>query len=513
MSSATLAAAPVRLPEPLPQQVPVLESPARRKVTRCGRRYGKSRLAMLAAIDGHGPRDAAGQPALPGVLQGWDVVWIAKDYPQLSTVMWREEFIPRFKHLPYVDMNENDMRVSFKGLGNLYLRPETAINGIRGIGKRLKGVILDEAAFYDLEAVLRDVVLPALIDNEGWLVIMSTTNVGLDGNAAKRVPSYFNVLCDQIQRGERSGEWAEFYGTAYDNPRLSRAAIDELVGEYERGSVSLRQEVYAELVTDAGRFYELRADVHLVKPEVLPDPLPSWWEVWGAFDWGYAHWAVFGLFAKAGGAVFLLDSAWARQQQDDELARIAVSLCDDHGLPHRSVPVYAGHDCWQRQTARGASGVTTADVFAAAGLYLRKADIDRINGSRAMRRALSHADETRQRGFYIVDWEPRVGEIEVHGMSTNRRVYEQLKATVPDPNDINKPLKVDADANGKGGDDGSDMTRYGVANKYRDVADPTPPPPLSAWEPAVLATEAERRKVNVTPPGRKVPVDSDWGEW
>jgi hypothetical protein len=503
----------VRLPEPLPQQVPILASRARRKVLRAGRRFSKSRTAMLAAIDGHGPRDEAGVPALPGVLQGWDVVWIAKDYPQLSTVMWREEFIPRFKHLPFVNMNENEMRISVQGLGNLYLRPETAINGIRGIGKRLKGVILDEAAFYDLEATLRDVVLPALLDNEGWLIIMSTTNVGLDGNAAKRVPSYFNVLCDQIRRGERSGEWQEFHGTAYDNPRLSRAAIDELVGEYEPGSVSLRQEVYAELVEDAGRFYTITADPHLVSPADLPAQIPAWWEVWGAFDWGYAHWAVFGLFVKREGAVFLWDTYWARQSQDDDLASGVVALCAEHGVPHRSVVVYAGHDCWQKSTARGASGVTTADVFAKAGVPMQRADIDKTNGARAMRRALAHADGQRARGFYIVDRAPRPGEVEVHGMSGNRRVYEQLKATMPDPNDVNKPLKVDADANGRGGDDGTDMTRYGVATRYRDVPDPTPPPPTSAWQPEILAAEVATRRVNVQRVPKPVLVDPAYGEW
>src|SRR6266700_7579291 len=112
----------LRLPEPLPQQLPVLASPANRKVVRAGRRYGKSRLAMIAAMDGHGPR-VNGVPKLPGVLQGWDVVWVAKDYPQLSTVMWREEFVPRFKHLPFVDMNANEHFVAVRGLGTLYLRP------------------------------------------------------------------------------------------------------------------------------------------------------------------------------------------------------------------------------------------------------------------------------------------------------------------------------------------------------------------------------------------------------
>jgi hypothetical protein len=203
--------------------VPILESPAKRKVLRCGRRFGKSRFAMVAAIDGHGPRDPkTGRRRFPGILQGKDIVWVAQDYPNLSTVMWREEFVPRFKHLPFVSMNANEHYIQVHGLGTLYLRPETAIGGIRGIGKNLGGVIADEAAWYDLEAALKDVILAALLDNDGWLILMSTTNAGLDGNLEKRTPSYFNIICEEIRSKQRSAEWEEFYGTAYDNPRLSK---------------------------------------------------------------------------------------------------------------------------------------------------------------------------------------------------------------------------------------------------------------------------------------------------
>lgn len=248
MSSTLIEAPAVRLPALLKHQEPIRESSASRKVLRCGRRFGKSRFAMVAALDGHGPQLPDGTRKFPGILQGGDVVWVAQDYPNLTTVMWREEFVPRFKHLPFVTMNANEHTIAFQGLGTLFLRPETAIGGIRGIGKNLRGVILDEAAWYDLDSALKDVILPALLDNDGWMILMSTTNNGEDGNAEKRIPSYFNLLCEEIQHGKRSVEWAEFVGTAYDNPRLNSKAIDDLVAEYKDAEVSLKQEVYAELV-------------------------------------------------------------------------------------------------------------------------------------------------------------------------------------------------------------------------------------------------------------------------
>ena len=56
------------VPAPLRHQRPVLLSPTKRKIWRAGRRTGKSRAALLAATDGHGPM-VNGVPALAGMLQ------------------------------------------------------------------------------------------------------------------------------------------------------------------------------------------------------------------------------------------------------------------------------------------------------------------------------------------------------------------------------------------------------------------------------------------------------------
>ena len=58
-----------------------------------------------------------------------------------------------------------------------------------------------------------------------WLILMSTTNAGPDGNTRARVPSYFNLICEEIRAGKRSPEWREFTGTAYDNPATNTGNI------------------------------------------------------------------------------------------------------------------------------------------------------------------------------------------------------------------------------------------------------------------------------------------------
>jgi hypothetical protein len=110
-------------------------------------------------------------------------------------------------------------------------------------------------------------------------------------------------------------------------------------------------------------------------------------------------------------------------------------------------------------------------VFEEHGIYLQRADLDRINGGRAVRRAF----QLRPSGEYLPDGTAvQVGSLYVVDTPGNRRVWDQLANTLPDPNRIEEPLKVDSDAEGRGGDDGADALRYGVATRLGTPKDPTP---------------------------------------
>ena len=279
----------VEIKAPLAHQEPVDRSAAGRKVLRCGRRWGKTRWAFKAAITGHGP-DMGGVPMHRGIMHGLDVFWIARDYKQ-GDALWFEEIRPRFKGLePQVSVNEQQRRIEIKGHGRLWIRTAENIESVRGAGDSLIGVIIDEAAYLNLQPALREVVLPALVDNNGWLVLMSTTNAGPDGyedaEVGKRSPSFFNTLCEEIQAGARSEAWEEFYGTIHDNPVLPPEAVQELIDEYPPDSVELAQEVYAKLVVGGAgvSFPEWRDDVHIARYSPETDHRFRWS---GGGDWGY----------------------------------------------------------------------------------------------------------------------------------------------------------------------------------------------------------------------------------
>ena len=127
-----------------------------------------------------------------------------------------------------------------------------------------------------------------------------------------------------------------------------------------------------------------------------------------------------------------------------------IALAEEHGLERALGEVYAGHDCWERRLARGATGISTYDVFNEHGIDLLKASIDKASGGRAVRRAL-----------HVRDGQPGVVLVKtLH----NQLAYDQLAEILPDPKDVNKPLKVDADSEGRGGDDFADDVEHVIAD-------------------------------------------------
>jgi hypothetical protein len=243
--------------------------------------------------------------------------------------------------------------------------------------------------------------------------------------------------------------------TAADNPYISdqqREAWKQMPeAEYKRF-------VMGDWDSLTGAYYDtLDAEVHLVDRDRLPVNLPPYWRYWASFDWGYRHWSVMCYWATDGdGTDWLLNSVWLRGLQDDELAKAYKEEAPHPGCLRQ---VFAGHDCWARPTHHGASGLSTNDVFGKAGIMMVKADIDPVNGGRAVNRAFKVRDGRSD--TYIVR------------TPSNLKGFDQLSEIVPDEDDVRRPNKVDADANGVGGDDFADAVRHGQSSRMRPAVRPT----------------------------------------
>lgn len=470
MTTAQGDLATLHLPEPVGNQLEWLDSEAARKLLRVGRRGSKTRFAFVAGLSGHGPGWDENEPMFGGVLQGGDVVWICPTYSNLSTVLWREEIEPRMGHLPWVTLNKALHDVEIPGLGALMLRSgdRSAIDSVRGVGKRLRGVIIDEAAHMDLRGALLDVILPALLDNGGWLIIMSTTNAGTDGGyddtGAPQIPSYFNLLCGEVLEGKRGPEWQHFYGTAFDNPTLDRAAIDGLIAEYPPDSPKLKQEVFAELLeTGVGLALPGLSEATHMVPAFHP---PSYWHSWAALDWGYHHpWTLGHYTIDDDGQAYKRESLMGRLDLPEQIDRAVRAA----GIDPSKIAVHAGPDVWRtRVSDKGRikgefTGPTVAENLQLLGWQLIPAADARVAGLNNLRQ-YTYIDPKKPGSVPRFLWMDTPG---------NRACLKQVARTPLDPKRPEDALKVDADSAGRGGDDYYDETRYGLM--ARPIAAKAPP--------------------------------------
>jgi predicted phage terminase large subunit-like protein len=242
------APAIIYVPKLLAHQQEVKNDKRRFKVWRAGRRVGKTRGAFNCAVIGHGPRRADGRRLYPGIGHGLDVTWLAPDFPQSQTI-WLEEIVPRFMGVPGVEINHQDRTATLPrsmGGGVLEIRSDKNVDGIKGKGKRLGGIIIDESKDIDLEYAWRRVIRPVLLDNGGWAIIVGTTHLG----------SYFNQICEDIRDEKRSAKWwAMFHHRTRDFAPFPAQDIADLYAEYPPGSSEAAEELDAELLRERGEVF------------------------------------------------------------------------------------------------------------------------------------------------------------------------------------------------------------------------------------------------------------------
>lgn len=197
-------------------------------------------------------------------------------------------------------------------------------------------------------------------------------------------------------------------------------------------------------VARAGRYYETwRDEVHVIPAF----PIPGDCTVWAAFDYGFAHNTAFGVFARYGGNDYLIGEHIQNKLSVKQHAPMMDGLLSRLGISKDSLrQIVAGHDCFDG--SKDSSGKSIADQYAEYGYRFEKATIDRVNGWARLREGLGNPSVGHAPTFYLFNTCPIVAA--------------QIKAMVHDPKRPEDVLKVDADADGNGGDDGADMCRYGM---------------------------------------------------
>lgn len=238
-----------------------------------------------------------------------------------------------------------------------------------------------------------------------------------------------------------------------DNPRLfdadgnmteagktTMAVLDALTG------VRKQRLRYGRWVGAEGQFFELfDENIHVVEPFAIP---PNWL-VWGALDYGFTHPLSFGLYTEDNdGCIYKIAEHVQNKWLMSQHAQAMDSLLIRHGIhKDRLREIVAGHDVFAN---RGDSqGQTIADQFAECGYRLTKANVDRINGA---------ANLLYRLGNPILEQEPTFKIFK-----SCVRTINCIPRMVHDPKRPEDVLKLNADAEGNGGDDEYDESRMGIA--------------------------------------------------
>lgn len=219
-----------------PAQQAMLTESRRYNVASCGRRFGKTLLALDVLIDG--PREK-------GALHGYPVALYAPTY-QTMLESWRK----LVQVLKPVTLKKSDSDHRLDLLTGGVIECWSLDNPDAGRGRKYATVVIDEAAMIKrLDEAWGQNILPLLLDYRGEAWIISTP----------KGDNYFKTLFDRGCAGavDRDPEWQSWQLPTWDNPYITRDDIEKL--RVTMTQLEFLQEIEAQFVTFAGTF--VKADM------------------------------------------------------------------------------------------------------------------------------------------------------------------------------------------------------------------------------------------------------------
>ena len=224
----------VHLPEPHGKQVLFIDSQAKRKVIRAGRRSGKTVGIAIYAVEKflQGKRVLYATPTSEQVDRFWKTVTQAMAEPIDNKIIYKNET----EHI--IELLGTEQRI----------RAKTAWNSDTLRGDYADELILDEYQLMDEDA-WGVVGAPMLLDNNGNATFIYTPPSLHSRSVSKaRDPQHAAKLFKRAQQ-DKTGRWATFHFTSMDNPYISEEALDEITGDMT--TLAFRQEIMAEDVDEA----------------------------------------------------------------------------------------------------------------------------------------------------------------------------------------------------------------------------------------------------------------------
>src|SRR5512140_967484 len=224
----------IALPTPTELQQKILSSKAKRKVVVCGRRVGKTFEAALESVD-----DGNGG----GILHGQRVFFVSPSKDQ-TDMYWN--YVKRWLR-PLIDNGTIHKNETLRIL-------ELGQDGEGGALRAKTGSDPDALRGFDADKLLLDEC--ALLDPTAWYEVGAPMMADRNGTAcfysSPRRKNWFYTLYNRAI-GDTTCRWAAWHATTFDNPHLSKEAVEDLLADMTEQSY--RQEILAEFLEGQGQVF------------------------------------------------------------------------------------------------------------------------------------------------------------------------------------------------------------------------------------------------------------------
>ena len=243
----------INLPKPHQKQTDFIQSPAKRKIIRAGRRGGKTVGVSIFAVENFlaGKRILYAAPTQEQVDRFWVSVTRALQEPIDANVFYKNET----KHI--IELPNTEQRI----------RAKTAWNADSLRGDYADVLIMDEFQLI-AEDAWNTVGAPMLADNNGEAIFIYTPPSLHSRSVSKATDPQNAAKMFKRAMADTSGRWGAFNFTSYDNPYISKIALDDLAKDMT--SVAYRMEIMAEDLDEAPGALWKRTDID--KARVIQAP-------------------------------------------------------------------------------------------------------------------------------------------------------------------------------------------------------------------------------------------------
>ena len=261
MGEVTLVLPHMLIPKLHDSQFKVATDTHRFRIVCAGRRWGKSTLAQLIAL----------QWATKDV----GTVWIVSPtYRQGKQIHWNElnKIVPK----EWIQKkNEVELSITLKNGSVIELKGAENPDALRGV--KLRGLVIDEiASIRNWDWLWPEVLRPTLTDYQAPVLFIST-------------PKGYNHFYELFQLGQSieqegrktNADYKSWRFTSYDNPYISKEELDNAKKELTEDT--FYQEYMADFRKYTGLVYkEFSREVHVIEPFNIPDS----WSVYRGIDFG-----------------------------------------------------------------------------------------------------------------------------------------------------------------------------------------------------------------------------------